>query len=143
MKEHFPLVKAIQEKRALYKEEFLKKIGESENDLLTYTGFLTHCADLSGQIKPYDISSEWSKRVSKEFSAQYEEEKKLGLPLSPFMAGLDSIHNIAKQEIGFIRGIIKPMWVECNECMNGEIKHLIENIERNSEEWAKVLANHQ
>jgi hypothetical protein len=55
------------------------------------------------------------------------------------MAGLESIQSIAKQELGFLKGIIRPMWFECNECMGGEISHLIENIDKNHEEWQKVL----
>jgi hypothetical protein len=72
MKEHFALIKGIQEKRNLYKDEFLKKIAENEADQLLYTGFLTHCADLCGPVKPFHIASEWSKRISKEFSRQVE-----------------------------------------------------------------------
>lgn len=59
--------------------------------------------------------------------------------MSPFMAGLDQVQIIAKQEIGFIKGIIRPMWVECNECLNGELAQLIKNVDNNADEWAKKL----
>lgn len=41
---------------------------------------IIHTADFNGGAKHFELSRTWSERVNKEFSAQYEEEGKLGIP---------------------------------------------------------------
>jgi hypothetical protein len=40
-----------------------------------------------------------------------EEEKQLGLPVSEFMLGLDDPRTYFKNEIGFNKFVVRPLWV--------------------------------
>ena len=68
-----------------------------------------------------------------------KEEEKFGLPLTPFMKGLDNLANIAKQEIGFIKVIIRPLWVEVNNFMENTLKECVENVDENKSRWEGLL----
>ena len=48
-----------------------------------------HCADIGAQTQSTAVSLKWSEAVLVEFRAQAEKEKELGLPMTPFMQGLD------------------------------------------------------
>lgn len=70
--EHFKMVKQF--------ESQIKESFKTEEDQKLLSGFIIHTADFAGGVKPFPISREWSTRVSKEFSAQYEEEGRMGYP---------------------------------------------------------------
>ena len=67
------------------------------------------------------------------------EEEKLGLPITPFMKGLDNLANIAKQEIGFIKVIIRPLWNEVNNFMENSLKECVELIDDNQKKQEKIM----
>jgi hypothetical protein len=52
---------------------------------------LLHCADLSNSIKNFEISFEWSKRISLEFYEQTLKEELEGLPSLSFMKVHDNL----------------------------------------------------
>jgi hypothetical protein len=54
------------------------------------------------------------------------------------MKGLDKLENIAKQEIGFIKAIIKPIWEVMNNFMEGSLQICVDSVNNNSIEWEKV-----
>lgn len=68
-----------------------------------------------------------------------KEEEKLGIPVTPFMKGLDNLVNIAKQEIGFLKVIIRPLWVEVNNFMENTLKECIDNVDDNKIRWEALL----
>ena len=70
---------------------------------------LLHCADLSNTIKKFDISFEWSKRISLEFTEQTIKEELEGLPSLPFMKVHDKL-TMCLNEINFIKNVSIPMW---------------------------------
>jgi hypothetical protein len=72
--------------------------------------FFIHTADLSGATKKYELSKIWAKKINKEFTAQYEEETKLGLPQTPHFKGLDDDYIFHKNECGFRKFIILPLY---------------------------------
>lgn len=72
-------------------------------------GALLHCADLSNSIKNFDISYEWSKRISLEFYEQTVKEEIEGLPSLSFMKVHDNL-TMCLNEITFISNISIPMW---------------------------------
>lgn len=47
----------------------LEKVQNDPEKLATF-GMLIHCSDFFGNIKPFDVSKDWSTRVNKEFSQQ-------------------------------------------------------------------------
>lgn len=75
---------------------------------------ITHTADFFGVAQKFDLSKEWSLRVNLEFQAQYKEEAELGLPQTPYLKDLDKMDVLAKSEIGFIKFIVRPLWLNLN-----------------------------
>lgn len=67
------------------------------------------------------------------------EEEKLGIPVTLFMKGLDNLTNIAKQEIGFIKVIIRPLWFEVNNFMENTLKECVDNVDDNRNRWEAIL----
>jgi hypothetical protein len=72
--------------------------------------FFLHTADLSGAAKTYEVSKIWAKKINKEFSRQFEEEIKLGLPQTAHFKGLDNDMIFHKNECGFRKFIILPLY---------------------------------
>lgn len=68
-----------------------------------------HFADLSNPIKNFDISYEWSKRISLEFFEQTKKEEVEGLPTLSFMRVNDE-HSMCINEINFITNVSIPSW---------------------------------
>ena len=54
------------------------------------------------------------------------------------MKGLDNLANIAKQEIGFIKVIIRPLWAEINTFMENSLKECLDHVDANKNKWEKV-----
>eukprot|EP01126_Amoeba_proteus_P041734 TRINITY_DN449_c0_g1_i17.p1 TRINITY_DN449_c0_g1~~TRINITY_DN449_c0_g1_i17.p1 ORF type:complete len:383 (-),score=66.47 TRINITY_DN449_c0_g1_i17:149-1297(-) len=69
---------------------------------------LMKCSDLSNEIRPSFIADRWAKRVNEEFSAQSALEKKLGLPLTPWIDPDKII--MEKEQINFINGLCLPLY---------------------------------
>ncbi|KRX08648.1 hypothetical protein PPERSA_03519 [Pseudocohnilembus persalinus] len=95
--------------------------GSGTDDLIYLQGTILHTADFTGGAKPFPISRIWSERVNQEFTAQYIEEGKRGLPQTPFFKDLDKPHIAAKGEIGFFKFIVQPLWDLLNEFTEGEL----------------------
>eukprot|EP01126_Amoeba_proteus_P041745 TRINITY_DN449_c0_g2_i7.p1 TRINITY_DN449_c0_g2~~TRINITY_DN449_c0_g2_i7.p1 ORF type:complete len:305 (+),score=50.13 TRINITY_DN449_c0_g2_i7:1353-2267(+) len=66
------------------------------------------CADLSNEIRPSYIADRWAQRVNQEFSAQSTLEKKLGLPLTPWIDPDKII--MEKEQMNFIMGLCLPLY---------------------------------
>lgn len=64
-----------------------------------------------------------------------EEEKKLGLPVTPYMLNLDKPDVLAKGEMQFMKFIIKPVWLKLNEFTLDAMKIASDNIEKNIQRW--------
>lgn len=56
------------------------------------------------------MALDWAIRVTIEFTRQANKEKKLHLPITSFMDGLDSEYKIAKLQIGFFHFMVKPLF---------------------------------
>jgi uncharacterized membrane protein YgcG len=70
-----------------------------------------HTSDLSGQVYPIHVALEWEKRISAEFAMQAANERKLALPVAPFMENLDNFPHRAKLQVGFIEFVLSPWWI--------------------------------
>lgn len=71
-----------------------------------FRGMVLHTADLANPSKSLHIALTWSERLLKEFFSQGDEERRLGLPVSP-MCDRDTV-NVPGSQIGFIDFIIQP-----------------------------------
>ncbi|TPX66966.1 hypothetical protein SpCBS45565_g04146 [Spizellomyces sp. 'palustris'] len=68
---------------------------------------LIKCADVSNLTREWPVYCTWLDRLIKEFASQGDEEKRLGLPVSPYM-DRDNI-NIPQSQLGFIEFLCQPM----------------------------------
>jgi hypothetical protein len=141
MQKHFPM---ITEMNTRFDDLEETSMGSNENDKDKISEMLIHIVDLSNSSKKFEICSRWSKAVNEEFSAQVQEERLLGLPVSEFMMGLDDPKIYYKNEMGFNKFVVRPLWVCFERWLNPHVTFMREqidsNIERFQEELDKAIA---
>eukprot|EP01053_Blabericola_migrator_P011233 Blabericola_migrator_1__11232@NODE_65_length_15685_cov_31_404533_g58_i0_p6_GENE_NODE_65_length_15685_cov_31_404533_g58_i0NODE_65_length_15685_cov_31_404533_g58_i0_p6_ORF_typecomplete_len474_score54_08PDEase_I/PF00233_19/3_8e65_NODE_65_length_15685_cov_31_404533_g58_i011282549 len=71
-------------------------------------------ADLSHTLVKWDLHLQWSYRVVEEFYQQGEDEKALGLPISP-LCNRATHNEFAKSQQGFIQFVVQPLMNELVE----------------------------
>ncbi len=62
-----------------------------------------HLGDLSGQTLPWEVARLWGDRVVSEFQLQGALERRCGVPLTPFMQGLETAEARARLQHGFCK----------------------------------------
>lgn len=62
---------------------------------------------------------------------QVEEEEHLGLPVTSYLVGLESMEIISKQEGNFARVIVLPLYNVLAEFAGPEFKEIVRNCENN------------
>lgn len=121
--------------------EYLVKLEEFrfDNEKITndeqifIASCFVHFADLSNPIKKFDISYEWSKRISLEFYEQTIKEEIEGLPSLSFMKVHD-ILSMCVNEISFIKNVSIPTWkLFVSKFTN--LSFIIEDINNTLEKW--------
>lgn len=103
----------------------------NEQNILLLCGIITHTADFFGSAQKFEVSKEWSLKVNQEFKAQYKEEEELGIPQTPYLKDLDRMDILAKSEIGFIKFIVRPLWINLNSFLQDDLKQCVNNLEDN------------
>ena len=79
-------------------------------------------ADINGPCKEHELHLKWTHRIVREFYEQGDEEKRLGLPISPFMN--KKVPQLAKLQESFINHLVAPL---CNSyCEAGLLPGKIE-----------------
>lgn len=73
-------------------------------------GTVLHAADISNPCKPQPIMLQWTERVLEEFWAQGDEEKGLGLPISPLCDRASGSKAVPKGQVGFITFVVLPYY---------------------------------
>merc|ERR1719181_852530 len=68
-----------------------------------------HTADIANAFMPPTVSSRWSELLAEEFTNQVESERRLGLPVTPFMDGLTTPAARAKSGLGFTDFVVFPL----------------------------------
>ena len=66
------------------------------------------CSDVSNPTKDQSIAMPWTKRIMNEFQNQGDMEKKLNIPVSPYMDRDNQ--NVASCQIGFIDFVVQPLF---------------------------------
>jgi cAMP-specific phosphodiesterase 4 len=66
------------------------------------------CADIGHSTKCTKIHAKWSELIIEEFFLQGDEEKELGMEISPFMNRASE--NSAKNQVGFFEFIVLPFY---------------------------------
>jgi hypothetical protein len=120
----------------------LKKFDPNDKeDLNNYMKLIVKCADVGNPAKRLETSELWSHRVQEEFFAQGDEEKRLGLPVSPFMDREKP--NLPKSQIGFIDYIAKPLY-ECLVQFDPKLQVCMSNMINTKKHWeAKAIEQAQ
>lgn len=72
-------------------------------------GLFLHTADIGNPMMSPAVADQWGRRVNEEFTAQVEEEARLGIPVTAMMSGLEDPKKAAKSKIGFIDFVITPL----------------------------------
>lgn len=79
----------------------------TECDRLQVGQMIIKLADINGPCKAHDIHMQWTQRIAQEFYEQGEEEKRLGLPISPYMDKNNP--QTAKLQESFISHLVAPL----------------------------------
>jgi hypothetical protein len=66
------------------------------------------CADISNEVRPFEMSQYFGDRIWKEFGEQYDREIREGLPPTEFMN--PNNFPLAHSQACFIGGMQRPMW---------------------------------
>eukprot|EP00943_MAST-04B_sp_MAST-4B-sp1_P007753 g7753.t1 len=85
-----------------------KKIKFTVDKPIIFMKTIVKLCDLGHSLKKLPIHIKWSERIVEEFFIQGDKEKKLGMPVSPFM---DREHpDTPKNQVGFFEFIVLPFW---------------------------------
>ena len=88
---------------------FWNKNDPTHRTLLAHA--IIHTADISNPAAPsFVIARDWCLRISREFHYQVNEERRLGLPVTAYMDGLDDEYAIAKQQQAFYKFMALPLF---------------------------------
>lgn len=79
-------------------------------------GHILHAADLSAQVLCPELAMKWGDLVIEEFIHQSNEEKRLNIPVTPFMDGLNEEVKKLRLQHGFIGNIVLPLWTALVAC---------------------------
>lgn len=99
MTKHFAMVNAA--KGLTYQEI-------SDDNTWKVLMFMLHMADISGQAKPGPLFEHWTDRCMSEFFSQGDEERDLGLPISP-NCDRNTVKP-AESQVGFIKFVVEPAY---------------------------------
>jgi len=70
-----------------------------------------HTSDLSSQVLPWAVASQWEERISCEFVRQAASEVEAGLSPAPFMQfSMDDLKQRGKLQTNFIDFVLTPLW---------------------------------
>lgn len=137
MREHMKMSKALH--KAISEKPDGKWFDiESRPDRLQILGMLLHVADLGNPVKPLPLYLRWTDMVIAEFYEQGDEEKALGLPVSPMCDR--TAPDVAKSQLGFIDFVISPMHELWKNITPSHSDMYLECIARNRQHWADVQA---
>merc|ERR1711920_985685 len=96
---------------------------------------LLHMADISNPLKPFEVYKLWASRVVEEFFLQWDEEKKLGIPVG-MLNDRDKVSNAASEH-GFINFLVSPLVISAVQVFP-LLRPLARQMASNLEEWRNV-----
>ena len=114
MSQHFSLVAQL----TLHSSRQVPFIKKDNDERIILSRLVLHCADIGAQTQCRDLSLKWTERCLDEFSSQSAKEKSLNLELTPFMQGLDKELTRMQLQVGFVGGIVVPLWSALAGCFH-------------------------
>uniref|UniRef100_A0A673BRA8 Phosphodiesterase n=1 Tax=Sphaeramia orbicularis TaxID=375764 RepID=A0A673BRA8_9TELE len=113
-------------------EESVKSILTSPENRILVKRMLIKCADISNPCRPQELCIEWAGRISEEYFAQTDEEKRQGLPV--VMPVFDrNTCSIPKSQISFIDYFITDMFDAWDAF--ADLPNLMQHLDNNFKYW--------
>ena len=104
-----------------------------------YLDQLIHLGDMSAQCSPsFDTAKDWAERIADEFRKQASREQDLGLPVSPFMARLETAADLALGQVAYKITSSRPF--AAAQKIFPEVGELEANCRDNREAWRALGA---
>jgi hypothetical protein len=140
MTHHFSSVNKIKGILLLHKDTMGKNKGGDtkdfkfkDDDALEILHFVLHLADISNQAKLADLAVMWTDRCLEEFFQQGDEEKRLGLPVSPLCDRMSTQR--ADSQIGFIKFVVQPAYDLLGRFVPEVRRQILPALESNLKFW--------
>lgn len=95
---------------------------------------LLHAADISNPTKPQHMMLRWTERLLQEFWAQGDEERDLGVAISPLCDRGPGMTSVPKGQIGFVSFVIEPFFKLIAEPIL-QTKEALDQLALNVEFW--------
>ncbi|EPZ36858.1 HD-domain/PDEase-like protein [Rozella allomycis CSF55] len=130
---HFEILSLFRAKISNEESKFLP--NESKDDQLLLFKIVIKAADVCNSTKAFDLHLNWVHKVLEEFFRQGDEEKRLGLPVSPLM-DRETV-NLASSQSGFIEFICHPLFEALHKFE--PIPVVLEGLESNRTHWLKEI----
>uniref|UniRef100_A0AAY4DK55 Phosphodiesterase n=1 Tax=Denticeps clupeoides TaxID=299321 RepID=A0AAY4DK55_9TELE len=112
--------------------ESVKGILTSPENRILVKRMLIKCADISNPCRPLELCIEWAGRISEEYFAQTDEEKRQGLPV--VMPVFDrNTCSIPKSQISFIDYFITDMFDAWDAF--ADLPNLMQHLDNNFKYW--------
>lgn len=98
---------------------------------------IVHTSDFAGCVKTFGICQTWSDLLSEEFRKQYIEEGRLGIDQTPFMKDLKNMLIKSKNEAGFLRVIVQPLYESISHFYVNDqrVRKMLSNVTQNLYEY--------
>jgi len=127
---HVSTFKAFCEKNSTHPQNWCSGDPAAMTSL---TVMVLHAADISNPSKPTDLSDQWTDLLKEEFFRQGDEEKRLGLPVSPLCDRGGA--NFASSQVGFIKLIVHPTFEAIEKQAPLSQGNALQELTRNVELW--------
>ncbi|KAI1904152.1 hypothetical protein AGOR_G00002740 [Albula goreensis] len=123
---------ALEENGGNGDEECVRSILTSPENRILVKRMLIKCADISNPCRPLELCIEWAGRISEEYFAQTDEEKRQGLPV--VMPVFDrNTCSIPKSQISFIDYFITDMFDAWDAF--ADLPNLMQHLDNNFKYW--------
>uniref|UniRef100_A0A8C4TH71 Phosphodiesterase n=1 Tax=Erpetoichthys calabaricus TaxID=27687 RepID=A0A8C4TH71_ERPCA len=123
---------ALEESGGNGEADSVKSILTSPENRILVKRMLIKCADISNPCRPLELCIEWAGRISEEYFAQTDEEKRQGLPV--VMPVFDrNTCSIPKSQISFIDYFITDMFDAWDAF--ADLPNLMQHLDNNFKYW--------
>ncbi|WKX96934.1 hypothetical protein Q1695_012967 [Nippostrongylus brasiliensis] len=136
LKQHFEIIMTFNEKTS-------EMELQSESDRLLMAKMVIKMADINSPTKPYSLHRQWTDRICQEFYEQGDEERRRGMPITPYMDRDDA--QVAKLQDSFIAHVVSPLALAMNEAgllpiLPGLVEpEMMINLKHNHQKWLQEI----
>ena len=115
--------------------EFQECVATGEKvPTITVLQMAIKCADLSHTTYPWQLHLTWVELLEKEFHAQGEQEKALGMPVTPLDSSKQALRS---SQAGFLSVVVQPLF-QAFAGVFPDCCFLLKELKSNMKEWSKT-----